>query len=42
MWYPTIQAMLGKVYILSLFFTLYAFTPFWRPVMRRFNNYVCD
>ena len=23
-WYPTIQAMLGKLYVLSLYFTLYA------------------
>jgi hypothetical protein len=41
MWYATIQAMLGKVYVLSLFFTLYAHTPFLAPpVARRSNDYV--
>jgi len=40
MWYATIQAMLGKVYVLSLFFTLYAHTPFWRTLVRRSNNYM--
>jgi hypothetical protein len=24
MWYPQIQAMLGKLYVISLYFTLYA------------------
>jgi hypothetical protein len=28
MWYPEIQAMLGKLYVLSLYFTLYAPTSF--------------
>jgi hypothetical protein len=28
MWYPQIQAMLGKLYVLSLYFTLYAPTFF--------------
>jgi len=28
MWYATIQAMLGKLYVLSLYFTLYAHFPF--------------
>ncbi len=26
MWYPAIQAMLGKLYVLSLYYTLYAFS----------------
>ena len=42
MWYATIQAMLGKVYILSLFFTLYVPTPFWRPGLRYSNSCVTD
>jgi hypothetical protein len=36
MWYPQIQAMLGKLYVLSLYFTLYASTFFFlseNPVM---------
>lgn len=31
MWYAAIQAMLGKLYVLSLYFTLYAHPLFLSP-----------